>query len=351
MMGKYLILICFYLFSASFCFAQDLKDFEKTFEYNFSLIEKETDDVKKKELAEKIEQNLLKYNDFNDFTDKKFDKIIEYKFWKKVLIFSPREFVKKVSENDNFNKDIQNFALLLLSENMEVLDEIYHYFEVKNDEENKSYAKKQAMYTLFNKSENYIQFKENLLYFKWIDGLDAFNEFFPNHGFVLKMKDEIKKEKELKELKAREALEAEKKKQAYYYLGIGLLVIVLFFMLLRLIRKLFGKREEKNLDKNLSFEEILSNAPVMELFKETEEKIKKTIENTPELKDALMPFANDYEISFEDTVLISEYIQSKSMVTVSGIEKLKELCADCKKGIVYSKKENGFLVLCRKDVY
>jgi hypothetical protein len=50
-------------------------------------------------------------------------------------------------------------------------------------------------------------------------------------------------------------------------------------------------------------------------------------------------------------VLISEYINNKSAVTDSGIEKLKEVCADYQKGIVFSVNRDGFLVLCKKDVY
>lgn len=350
-MVKNLFLIWFCLFFAGFSFAQDFVNNENTFQFNFSKLEKEKSESNKIEMIDKIENNLLKYPDFKEFTENNFEKIIKYKFWKKTLIFSSKEFVKKVSQNDSFPKKVQNFALLNISEDMKTLDEIYHFFDIENDDENKNYAKQQAMYTLFNKSQNLDSFKDNIKFFKWIDPLNSFNEFFPNHSFVLEIKEEIKKEKELENKKALEILNAEKKKQLYYYLGLALIFLFFVFILFRLVKKIFIKTPSKTLNENMSFEEILSNAPVMELFKETQEKIDQTIENTPALKDALMPFANDYGISFEDTVLISEYIQSKSMVTVSGIEKLKELCADCKTGIVYSKKENGFLVLCRKEVY
>ncbi|MDY0132453.1 MAG: hypothetical protein RBR53_07275 [Desulforegulaceae bacterium] len=349
-MQKFLFLICFCIIPFSFLSARDLSHDKNTFEFNFSQLENLVQEDEKQDFIEKIEKSLLKYLDFNEFTKNNFDKIVKYKFWKKVLIFSEKEFVKEIAENNNYNKTIQNFALVQVSEDLEKLDEIYNFFENEKDLENKNYTKKQAIYALFNQSENYEQFKNNLKSFKYIKALDSFDGFFPNHSFVLDFKAEIKKEEESFQAELQEKLNKEKKKQIYYYGGLGTLVFILIIALFSLLKSRKAKTTKSDNNQNLSFRETLENAPEMELFRVTHKKIDDLIKNTPTLEDALLPFASDYGIDFQDCVLISEYIQSNSMITVSGIEKLKELCADCKSGVVYSKKEDGFIVLCRKEV-
>jgi hypothetical protein len=350
-MRKILMAICFCFLSFSFLSAEDLAENKNTFEYNFSLLESLTQADKKEELVEKIEKNLIKYPDFNAFSKNNLDKIIKYSFWKKVLIFSDKKFLKQVSENKAYSEKIRKFSLIQITDDLKKLDEIYHFFNKKNDNENKTYVKKQAMYLLFNQSKTYENFKKNLESFKYINALQAFDEIFPNHIFVLKLKEEVKKEQKIKQRKAEQDLNLEKKKKIYFYTGFGILGIIFCFITFKLFNAFFGSTKKINNNEKLSFNEILENAPEMELFREREEKISDLISNMPALKEALMPFAEDYKITFEDTVLISEFINSKSSVTVSGVEKLKELCADCKTGVVYSKKEDGFIVLCRKDIY
>ncbi|MGE4518812.1 MAG: hypothetical protein AB7E04_04820 [Desulfobacteraceae bacterium] len=350
-MRKYLLVLCFCLLSFSFLSAREFTDAEMTFEYNFSELEKMTEDSDIREFSAEIEKNLLKYPDFNDFTKNNIDKIIKYDFWKKVLILSPKDFLKNVSESGSLGEKVSNFALLQITDDLEKIDGIYHFFDKTNDTENRKYARQQAVYTLFNQSENYEDFRKNLKSFKWVDALDAFNQYFPNHSFVLKMNEEIKKEQDNRQKKIDEAVKKEKKKKLYYYAGAAAVIFIVLAVILRFVRGVSAKNRNSAENEKMSFNEILENAPEMELFRERLEKISDTIENTPALEDALMPFARDYGITYEDTVLISEYINSKSTITVSGIEKLKELCADCKTGVVYSKKEDGFIILCRKDVY